>query len=475
MSDSQNVSRRRLLKTSCGLLGVGLSDFLRLRNTTGAAEFNSASAVSSRPGPQQKARNGTGKAKSCIVLFCWGGMSHFESFDPKPLAPPEIRGEFSPISTAVPGIQVSEHIPLLAQQTNRLAIVRSVHHGSAAHGKGMYWNMTGHAPPQEGTAANLPPSKDDWPSLMAMVSKFKKSPKGMPPCLRLPYPLVDNGTLQAGEYSGWLGIEHDPIVVKTPAGRPWNGVSRSLGSAVLDFSVPLNAPQADARKSLLHQLDRSTKADAFETHNYFQQLAHDMVANEKVRRAFDLDREPTKTRDRYGRHICGQSVLMSRRLVEAGVPIVTVCCAAGDLNGSKGDHWDTHANNFNRLKNDMLPPFDRAASALLDDLDQRGQLDETLVVILTEFGRTPRINGGAGRDHFPGCYSVAFAGGGISGGQVYGSSDNMGARPATNPCGPADLHATIFRALGISHTSTLHDKLGRPFTICDGSPLPLFG
>ena len=173
-------------------------------------------------------------------------------------------------------------------------------------------------------------------------------------------------------------------------------------------------------------------------------------------------------------HVCGQSVLTARRLAEAGVPVSTVYCAAGDLNGSKGDHFDTHGDNFNRLKNNMLPPLDQAATALIGDLKARGMLEETLVVLLTEFGRTPKINGGAGRDHFPDCYSVAFAGGGIEGGQAYGSSDAIGAKPATKPCGPPDLHATIFHALGIDPRHMIMDRDDRPLPISDGSPLPLF-
>jgi uncharacterized protein (DUF1501 family) len=200
-----------------------------------------------------------------------------------------------------------------------------------------------------------------------------------------------------------------------------------------------------------------------------------MLLNPQVRQAFDLEREPTRQRERYGDHIAGQSMLLASRLVEAGVPIVTVLCAAGDLNGAVGDHWDTHGDNFNRLKDRLLPPFDRGLSALLEDLDQRGRLNETLVVVMGDFGRTPKINGGAGRDHYPNVFSVMLAGGGIRGGQVYGSSDRVGAFPHDKPCGPADLHATIFRALGIPLDSVLHDRLGRPHQLTDGQPLPLLG
>jgi hypothetical protein len=447
-----------MLRTAVGTLGFSLPAFLRAR-------YQAQANAAPRAG---------GRAKSCIVLYCWGGMSHHETWDPKPNAPPEIRGEFRPIQTATPGIHIGEHMPLLSRQTHRLAIVRSMHHNSSAHGKGMYWNLTGHAPPQAAAAVNLPPSRHDWPSLPAMISKFRSSPRGVPRAVRVPYPLVDNGTLQAGEYGGWLGVGFDPIVIRTPGGTEYGGVSRSLGSAVLKLSDDLDTSRLAARRTLLGNLEKPLGSDAdFGTHEHFRQLASDMLMTSAVKRAYDLEKEHPRVRESYGDHICGRSMLLARRLAEAGVPIITVCCAAGDLNGSVGDHWDTHGDNFNRLKNTMLPVFDRGAAALLNDLAERGSLDDTLVVVLTDFGRTPRINGAAGRDHYPGVYSVALAGGGIHGGQVYGSSDKHGAFPATDACGPADLHATIFNALGISPRATIHDLLGRPFPVSDGRVLPL--
>jgi hypothetical protein len=448
-----------MLATSIGAMGLSLPSFLRLRNEAAAAPIGQASP---------------GKAKSCIVLYCWGGMSHHETFDPKPDAPAEVRGEFQPIATAVPGIFVGEHIPKLAAQMDKLAVIRSVHHDSSAHGKGMYWNLTGHAPPQPTAAVNLPPTRDDWPSLAAMVSKFRQAPRGMPRSVRLPYPLVDNNTLQAGEYGGWLGIGHDPIVIRTPAGREWGGVSRALGSAVLNLAEQIDEPRLASRRALLRGLEQpvSTKAD-FAGFDHFRQLASDMLLTPEIKRAYNLDDEDPRIRESYGKHICGQSLLLARRLTEAGVPIVQVCCAAGDLNGSAGDHWDTHGDGFNRLKKTMLPIFDGAASALLADLDARGTLDETLVVMLTDFGRTPKVNGSAGRDHYPSVYSLFLAGGGIRGGQVYGSSDAHGAFPRSDACTPADIHATIFRALGISPTALIHDALDRPFPVSEGRVLPL--
>ena len=448
-----------MLRTSLGTVGISLPGFLQLRERAAAETVG----------------RGFGRAKSCIVLYCWGGMSHHETWDPKPDAPKEVRGEFQPIATATPGVQVGEHIPFLARQTPRLAIVRSIHHSCTAHGKAMYWNMTGHPPPQPAQAINLPPSRTDWPSLGAMLSTFREGQPGVPSAVRLPYPLVDNGTLQAGEYGGWLGVKHDPIVVRTPKGKPFGGVSRDLGSPVLNLADGLDRSRLQSRRSLLSQVERPLNAtsSAVRPFDHFRQLALDMLLSPRVREAFDLERESAQVQQAYGDHICGQSILLARRLTEVGVPIVTVCCAAGDLNGAAGDHWDTHGDNFNRLKNTMLPAFDKPAAALLDDLAERGRLDETLVVFLTEFGRTPKINGSAGRDHYPHAYSVAFAGGGIQGGQVYGTSDKLGAHPDKLPCGPEDLHATIFRALGISLDAHLRDNLNRPFPITDGEPLPL--
>lgn len=410
-------------------------------------------------------------AKSCIIVYCWGGMSHFESWDPKPEAPIEIRGGFSPISTDTPGLQLSEHLPLLARQTGKLAIVRSIHHDDSAHGRGMYWNITGHRPPRAG---NISPERSDWPSLAAMVSKFRSAPRGVPSAVRLPYPMVDNSTLQAGEYGGWLGVRYDPIVMRTPRGEPFGGVSRTLGSEVLDLGE-FDAARGAARSRLLSELERPvSQAADFENFNYFRTLGQDILFGSAVRNAYDLDREQPRLRESYGNHLAGQSLLLARRLTEAGVPVVQVCCAAGDLNGGAGDMWDTHSDNFNRLKQRLLPPFDRGLAALLQDLADRGTLDETLVVVLTDFGRTPQINRSAGRDHYPSVYSVALAGGGIRGGQVYGSSDGKGAFPATQPCGPPDIHATIFRALGISPRAEIRDLFGRPLPVSDGEVLPLF-
>ena len=447
------MSRRELLAASAGVCGLSLPAFLHLRSAVAAPNSTAA-----------------GKAKSCILLYCWGGMSHLDTWDLKPDAQVEVRGEFSPISTATPGIQIGEHLPRLARHTDKLAIVRSIHHDDSAHGRGMYWNLTGHKPPRAG---NIPPMQSDWPSLPAMVSKFRSAPRGVPTAVRLPYPMVDNNTLQAGEYGGWLGVKYDPIVMRPPGGEPFGGVSRTLGSEVLHLGEVDYGRVASRRELLAHLEQPLSRSGDFENFDHFRHLASDILLGSAVKNAYNLDLEDPKIRESYGIHLGGQSLLLARRLTEAGVPVVQVCCAAGDLNGGAGDMWDTHGDNFNRLKKNLLPVFDRATSALLQDLADRGTLDETLVVVLTDFGRTPRINGGAGRDHYPSVYSVVLAGGGIRGGQIYGSSDNSAAFPRTQPCGPPDIHATIFHALGISPRATLHDPLGRPLPVSDGEVLPL--
>ncbi len=457
MFDLTSLSRRRFLrKCGVGLFGLSLPQFLSLPRAGAAG-------------------NGFGRAKSCILLYCWGGVSQLETWDPKPDAPAEVRGDYRPIATATPGIRVGEYMTQLARQTERLAVVRSVHHRSSAHGKGMYWNMTGHPPPQPEVAVNMPPSPGDWPNLGSMVARLRHAPPGLPGAVQLPYPLVDNNTLQAGDGPGWLGQMYAPVLLRPNRGQAYKGVSRDLGAPVLNLADGVDVARLRQRGSLAQVVERPMPATAsVRNFDHYRQMAMDLLLDPRVQATLDLDREDPRLRDAYGDHICGQSCLLARRLVEVGVPIVTVIAAAGDLNGSAGDNWDTHGNNFNRLKNDLLPPLERASCALLDDLSDRGLLDSTLVVWLTEFGRTPKLNGGAGRDHYPLCYSVVFAGGGVRGGQVYGRSDRIAAEPADLPCGPHDLHATIFHALGIPLDSHLTDNLGRPFPVTDGTPLPLF-
>lgn len=458
-TDMPIVSRRQMLATAVGVSGLSLPAMLALQ----AAAKDAPASGPRRP------------AKSLIIVYLWGGMSHIDSLDPKPEAPREVRGEFQPISTATPGIAICEHLPLLARHTEKMAIIRSMFHDDSAHGRGMYWNLTGHAPP---TSGGLSPKSTDWPTLAAMVSKLKPPPSDVPPAVRLPYPMVD-GVMQAGEYGGWLGVEHTPIIMRPSRGEEFGGVSPSMGVEVLR-SGELDSSRIAERHGLLSHLDRLSRMDRpigltsdFAGFDHFHALAKEMLLGSAVKTACDLDREDPRVLESYGNHIGGQSMLLARRLTEAGVPVVQVCCAAGNLNGGVGDMWDTHGDNFNRLKTRLLPVLDRGLSALLQDLEDRGTLDDTLVAVLTDFGRSPQVNGIAGRDHYPGCYSVLLAGGGIRGGQVFGSSDATGSRPHSDPCGPADIHATIFQALGLSPRAELRDHLGRPMSATDGRVLPL--
>ena len=442
----EGMTRRGLL--SYGALGLTLPSLLEARASARQAH-----------------------ARSCIVLFAWGGMSHLDTWDPKPDAGSDIRGLFQPIRTSVPGIHVSEQMPHLAKQMHRLAIVRSAHHNAPSHRSAAYWNLTGHAPADPGK--NWPRSREDWPCLGSMVAKARASDvrtgAALSGAYSLPYPMADGG-MANGQHAGFLGVVEDPVIVRPPGGRMYEGVSPEAGWVDLGLQDGVKRERLVSRRALLGSLDASGPED------HYRDKAMDMLTDPKVKKAFDLDGEPERVRKAYGSdHICGRSVLQARKLVEAGVPLVTVCCAAGDLNGSKGAHWDTHADNFNKIKNHMMPPLDLAGAALLSDLADRGMLDETLVVFLTEFGRTPKINKGAGRDHYPNCYSVAYAGGGIAGGQVYGRSDKIGSEPAESACGPPDLHATVFRALGIDRHFQIRDREDRPYSVCDGAPLPLFG
>ena len=460
-----------------GALGLSLPAILRMRGEARAA---------AQPNEPAHARgsslHGFGKAKSCIVLFAWGGMSHIDTFDLKPHAGSDVRSVFASIPTSIAGYRVCEHLPHLAKQTHRMTIIRSACHNAPSHRSAAYWNLTGHEPPK--LDANWPASRSDWPCLGSMVAAAKHSDGGgarrsLPGAVCLPYTMADGGVAN-GQDGGFLGLGFDPVVVRPRTGSEYAGVSPSSGAVDLSFIEGVDRSRVVSRRGLLDSLElrglpmnELAGAETAQVRQYRTQ-ALDMLLDPKVRDAFSVDDEPAAVHAAYGKHICGQSTLMARKLTEAGVPLVTVYCAAGDLNGSVGAHWDTHGDGFNRLKRDLLPPLDRAMSALLDDLAQRGTLDETLVVLLTEFGRTPKVNGGGGRDHYPNCYTVALAGAGIAPGMLYGRSDKIGAYPAADAVSPADLHATIFHSLGIDPHFTLRDRDDRPLKATDGKVLPVY-
>lgn len=439
------VNRRTCLKV--GALGaVGLPGLLQ-------AESNSA------------VRKGKATAKSVILLFQFGGPSHFETFDPKPDAPREIRGEFKPIDSNVPGIQVCEHLPQLARLADKYSLVRSVHHTSSSHNPGAYHSLVGVRPPINIVTLNA--AATDFPHPGSILDYLDREKRPVPAFVSLPHMIADGPFRTPGEFAGFLGKMYDPLwVLKDP---------NSADFKVNELSLPgeVDVQRIHDRKAILDSLAAVSKlgdkAAAVSGMAAYQQRALDLLSSPSTQKAFAIQEEDQKVRDRYGRHTYGQSVLLARRLVEAGVRFVTVYYSRG-IRG-----WDTHDEIFPTMKDKLLPHTDQAVSALLADLSERGLLDETLVYWTGDFGRTPKINDKAGRDHWPPCQTVLMAGGGIAGGRVHGSSDAGGAYPHDNPAGPEDVTATIFHAMGFSPETMIRDQLGRPMPISHGRPLsPLF-
>ncbi len=442
----QQANRRDLLRAgSLATLGLGLPELFAGRSL--AANGLSPS--------------GFGRAKSCILIFQWGGPSQLDTWDPKPDAPAEIRGPFASIATRTPGVRISEHFPLLASRTDKLAIVRSMSHDDPAHLSSAHRVLTGHlAPTPYSDAAG--PSPRDWPHLGSIVARLRPQSGALPPSVTMPWTVAHPaapGGRAPGQNGGWLGKAYEPF--------PVTGDPNAHGFQVPGLGLPdgVDTQRMLGRRHLLGELP----ADSW---SGFQTKAIAALESAEARGAFDLDKEDPRTRDRYGRHIHGQCLLLARRLVEVGVQLVTV-----NWHDDHQNFWDTHGDNFNQLKNRLMPPADQGFAALLDDLDQRGLLDETLIVWCGEFGRTPRTtNGGTGREHWPRCYSAALAGGGVTGGTIYGGSDKIAAYPSRDPVSPDDMGATILHALGIDPAQEVRDALNRPMRINSGQPLlPLFG
>jgi hypothetical protein len=412
---------------------------------------------------------GFGRAKSCLLIFMWGGPSQLDTWDLKPDAPREIRGEFAPIATRTPGLFISEHFPRLAKQTQRLAVVRSFTHDDPAHLSSAHRLLTGHLAPRPYSDA-APPSPQDWPHLGSIVAKVRPSKGALPASVTMPWTVMHPaapGGRAPGQNAGWLGKSFDPLAI--------DGDPNAPGFKVGGLTLPegMTNGRLDQRRGLLERLS-SGSIDGKEAGSWssYQSRAFDALCSADARGAFQLEKEDPKLRDAYGRNIHGQCLLLGRRLIEAGVPLVTVNWHNDGVN-----FWDTHDQNFKHLKDRLMPPADQGFSTLLDDLDARGLLDETLVVWVGEFGRNPKISpGNAGREHWPRCYSGALAGGGIRGGQIYGASDRFAAFPALNPVSPDDLGATILHALGIDPAHEVVDALGRPMRINNGLPVTaLFG
>ncbi len=409
----------------------------------------------------------TGKARACIVLFLLGGPPQHETWDPKPDAPPEVRGPFKPIASRVPGIQVCELMPRTAQLTDRICVLRAMSTNDNAHSSSGYWMLTG-VPHQPTNSENAKPgAPNDWPCLAALVQKLRPARGGLPASIALPDHIWNNGNLSwPGQDGGFLGRTADPWLIHCDPSQP----TFQIPGLSLPGDVP--ALRMQGRLSLLEQvnrhLDTLERSGTLGRFDHQSQQAIDLLSAGKARQAFDLEREPAGLRDRYGRTRWGQSCLLARRLVEAGVSLVQVNWTRIPGETTDSPAWDTHKKNAQNLKDRLMPIMDQSYSALLEDLEARGLLESTVVVWMGEFGRTPKINGGGGRDHWGHVFSVALAGGGIKGGQVLGSSDRIGGHPRAGRVLPQDLHATIYHCLGYAPHTEVQDGQGRPLAITRG-------
>lgn len=448
------------------MLTFGRRAFLRHGAVAGALALGNFLRLRANGAPRAR-------AESCVLIFLNGGMSHLDTFDPKPDQPPEIRGEFATVRTSAPGVPMTEHLPKLARLAHHLTVVRSVGFDGRLgnHSPACYHMLTGKEPLGD-DAVLAPPRPTDHPTMGSSAARLRPTPGTIPAFVMVPDVLIENAHLTPGQFAGWLGSRYEAFRLQ---GDP----------NLADFSVPALVRPADVsddrmsgRRELLQRLGSGRSAlartPAGQELDAYHDRAFDLLTSTRTQKAFDIAAEPARTRDRYGRDKFGQSVLLARRMVEAGVRFVNVHWP----NVGGGANWDTHSGGFARLKNNLLPLLDRAVAALLDDLADRGLLRETLVIVMTEFGRAPQIGktfqnsgGPGGRDHWSNCFSIVLAGGGLEGGRTFGSSDAKGAYPADKPLTPADLTATVYRLLGIDPDTVLRDAAGQTHRLCDGKPI----
>jgi len=439
-------SRREWLRVGgLGALGLSLSDLIAAGQNSGNKKF--------------------GKAKSCILFFLGGGPPQHETFDPKPNAPREIRGDFNPIRTNVPGMHFCELLPQVAKIADKLTIIRSMHSDINVHSLSGYYMLTGRKHLGRG---ELSASPEDWPSIASVVGQLKPSKHSPFSSVALPEVIHnDNAPPWPGQNGGFMGVTWHPHVLHCNPSQPDYKIRG------LELPEGLEHMRVHERSTLRQQLDhhflKNQANGQVAGFDVLQQRALDILRDGAINSVFKLAQEKNATRDRYGRTHLGQSVLLARRMVQAGVRLVQV-----NWPREKGDQmtgnplWDTHHHNTDRLRQKLCPPLDQTLSALITDLSERGMLEETLVVVMGEFGRTPKINKKGGRDHWGSCYSVALAGGGVPGGRIIGSSDDHGGYPKTRPLMPPDLAATIFHLLGISHHAEFKDQLDRPLPVVEG-------
>lgn len=446
------LTRRNFLHTTTlGALGLSLPRLLQLDARAQAT--------------------GGRRPKSLIFLFLYGGPGQSDTFDMKPEAPLEYRGEFSPIATSVPGTHICEHLPRMARFAHHYTILRTLHHTNRNHQPAGCWMLTG-VNPQSDNTAQLRPRSDDPPALGSLVSRVSPVTQSrVPPFVMLPARLMDQSTYFRGQTGGWLGAAADPLLITQDPAEP----DFRLEAFEQQDDVP--AARFAGRRDLLRDLDRTplTREPAAQQLGEFQQRAFDLIAGSSGRSAFDLGQEPDRIRDRYGRNTFGQSCLLARRLIEAGARVVTV----SDCTQDGAHHWDTHTNNFGQLRKTLLPKLDLAYTALLEDLLQRGLLEDTVVWCGGEFGRTPRVGqvfstAGAtanGRDHWPYCFSGLLAGGLTRPGMVHGTSDSRAGQPTADAVSVEDLAATLFAAMGLDPHAMVATRDNRPMPVTHGRPV----
>ncbi len=447
---SSLLSRRDAIRIGgAGLLGLGMGHFLR------AEELVQRAA----------------KAKSVIFLYQFGGPSHVDTFDLKLDAPSGVRTQFKAISSAIPGVPVCEHLPETAKILDKVTLIRSVHHTMNNHNSAAYHALTGHAPLLDDI--RLRDSLELFPSYGSVADKYLPPSAGLPTFVALPHVMHD-GSVTPGQHASFLGKSHDPLLItEDPNDVQFRLPELSLPAGVSPERLQRRREMQMLVNSQLKSLESQPVARGL--NDYFDR-ALSMLSSPKVRDAFDLSQEPVALRDRYGRTTYGQSCLLARRLVESGVKFVNVYFA-DNIGGQKFDSggWDTHGFNNTRmypiLKSWQLPQTDHTLPVLLNDLEERGLLSETLVLWMGEFGRSPRLNDNQSRDHWPRCYTVLAAGGGMPRGHVYGASDKQGAYPTKDPVTPGDLSATMFELLGIPSDTEMRDALNRPLPIADGRPI----
>ena len=453
-------------RTHCGSLQTSAAlsrrEVLRLGGACGLA-LTLPKLLQAR---EQARPSGTfGRARSVIVLYLHGGHAQQETWDPKPNGPEPERGEFGAISTSLPGVHISELLPRSARLMHKLAVIRSLSHGNANHVQASLSAMTGHAhPPAAESRGDFPPTPSDFPPFGAVVNQLRPS-AGLPTWVQVgPLMRRNNGTVLHGQLPGFLGVRNSPLAIDQDLLPPDVRVDAvSPNAAVPVLRLTDRGRLLEQVEQQRRQFDRAAELQTFDA---FHRRAFTILSSPATAHAFDLAGEPEARRARYGRTQFGQRCLLARRLAEAGVPIINVhFCHTPD--GS----WDTHGRHFTQMKNTLCPIFDQAFVALVEDLDQRGLLDQTLVLATAEFGRTPRINSGAGRDHWPWVYSVAMAGGGTRAGVVYGASDGIAAYPAANPHDPRDLAATVYHLLGVPADTLLHDQTSRPHALVVGQKI----